>query len=129
MPLSDYPAQVELYCLPTQAPVYTTVRFNPGWSPSTKDVCFHAEAWNSDATQQSATIEQRQPAECIPAPEFGFHAGLMIGLLGLGVLGERTRARRRQRAVQSLRFARQRLSVRGWLREVFQFGVRLVGVR
>lgn len=84
-------AEVQLYCFPSQAPVYTTVRFLDGWSLSDLQAggdgkCYAADAFNSDGTQNSAVIIQRLPEDCIPVPEPPIYLMMIAAILVVGII-------------------------------------------
>lgn len=66
----------------------------------------------------------------VAVPEVDVITGVLVGTLLLGgIINERSRKRRRARAVRGVRVNRQRRSLRGRIREVLRRGLRMVGVR
>lgn len=74
-------ASVQLYCLPDQNPIVTTVTFRDGWSPSLNGLCYEATAFNSTEEEQSITIVQREPDDCIPVSEPETKLALSVALV------------------------------------------------
>jgi len=54
-----------------------------GWSPSARDLCWSVAARQENAAGVSDVVTLAEPLDCIPVPEPGMAAGLMVGVVFL----------------------------------------------
>lgn len=80
-----------MQCLGSTSEAVTSVKLEPGWSPSANAPCVYASAWNVKNGVFSVTVSRGYPEDCGPLPEPSAAVGLAAGLVLLAALA---RARR-----------------------------------